>query len=75
MPVLLELALMIWKKKKKSAKLKALLLSYSALTQGFQEKCSLKEVLCVVSRFYCLIAMQQDLILSPGTLALPNETP
>lgn len=59
MPGLLELALsifMIWKKNR--AKLEALFLSCSVLTQGFQEKCSLKEILCVVSRFYCLIVMQ-----------------
>jgi len=60
MPDLLELALSIFliRKKKERAKLQALFLSYSILTQEFQEKCSLEEILCVVSRFYCLIVMQ-----------------
>lgn len=46
------------KKKKKKARLEALILFCSALIQVFQQKCGLKEILCVVLRFYCLTVMQ-----------------
>lgn len=44
--------------KNQKAKLEALTLLCSVLTQGFQEKCGLTEILCVVLRFYCLTVMQ-----------------
>lgn len=61
MPVLLELTMgtpTIQQKKKKKARLEALILFFSVLIQVFQQKCGLKEILCVVLRFYCLTVMQ-----------------